>query len=122
VSGIVVGRARLVALAASFGAGAAVAAGRLLRLIPGGRATRETEALDGALDQLVRLGVGGDVCGAGQEDERGESLEVHLDGREGLKSKEYSRVEALTRCDLAGREREPQTGFRGGEAVKRVSE
>ena len=56
MSGIVVGRARLVALTASFGAGAAVAAGRLLRLIPGGRATRETEALDGGLDQLVRLG------------------------------------------------------------------
>lgn len=79
VSGRVVGSASLIAGTTGLGAGVAVTTDRLLGLVPVGVATSEAETQDGALDQLVRLGLGGDVGNAGHEGDGDGRAEEHLD-------------------------------------------
>lgn len=79
VSGRVVGSAGLIAGTTGLGAGVAVTTDGLLGLVPVGVATSEAETQDGALDQLVRLGLGGDVGDAGHKGDGGGRAEEHLD-------------------------------------------
>lgn len=81
VSLLAAGSALGVLGAAGFGTGVAVVALRQLRLVSIGAAARKALSKHGHHGQAVRLGLGADAGGAGQEGNRGGSSEEHLDLR-----------------------------------------
>jgi hypothetical protein len=79
VGRVILRRARLVTSTTSLSTSVTTTtADRLIRLVSGRRTAREAEALNGCLDQLVRLGLGSNVAGTSQEGDRGDGSEKHL--------------------------------------------
>lgn len=76
----VVGRALLETITAGLGAGVAVTADSLLRLVPEGVATRKAGARDGHDGETVGLGLSSGAGSAGQDGGGGGGLVEHLDG------------------------------------------